>query len=81
MGTVRFEGSQGQPLTVCVCVCMCVDRGEDEDSEDSVTGIKVKVKYGRGKTQKIYEANIKKAENDDGGDVLYLVHYYGWNVR
>ncbi|CAB1331173.1 unnamed protein product, partial [Coregonus sp. 'balchen'] len=55
--------------------------GEDEDSEDSVTGTKVKVKYGRGKTQKIYEANIKKAENDDGGDVLYLVHYYGWNVR
>uniref|UniRef100_A0A8C7W7A5 AT-rich interactive domain 4A n=1 Tax=Oncorhynchus mykiss TaxID=8022 RepID=A0A8C7W7A5_ONCMY len=54
---------------------------EDEDSEDSVTGTKVKVKYGRGKTQKIYEANIKKAENDDGGDVLYLVHYYGWNVR
>uniref|UniRef100_A0A8C7TFA0 AT-rich interactive domain 4A n=1 Tax=Oncorhynchus mykiss TaxID=8022 RepID=A0A8C7TFA0_ONCMY len=57
------------------------ERGEDEDSEDSVTGTKVKVKYGRGKTQKIYEANIKKAENDDGGDVLYLVHYYGWNVR
>uniref|UniRef100_A0A8C7DHT1 AT-rich interactive domain 4A n=1 Tax=Oncorhynchus kisutch TaxID=8019 RepID=A0A8C7DHT1_ONCKI len=74
----RFEGSQGQPLTVCVCGG---DRGEDEDSEDSVTGTKVKVKYGRGKTQKIYEANIKKAENDDGGDVLYLVHYYGWNVR
>uniref|UniRef100_A0A674BGF2 AT-rich interactive domain 4A n=1 Tax=Salmo trutta TaxID=8032 RepID=A0A674BGF2_SALTR len=66
------------------------DEGEDEDSErrvegaedeDSVTGTKVKVKYGRGKTQKIYEANIKKTENDDAGDVLYLVHYYGWNVR
>uniref|UniRef100_A0A3P8XEW1 ARID domain-containing protein n=1 Tax=Esox lucius TaxID=8010 RepID=A0A3P8XEW1_ESOLU len=56
-------------------------RGEEDDSEDSVTGTKVKVKYGRGKTQKIYEANIKKAENDDAGDVLYLVHYYGWNVR
>uniref|UniRef100_A0AAY5KR35 ARID domain-containing protein n=1 Tax=Esox lucius TaxID=8010 RepID=A0AAY5KR35_ESOLU len=55
--------------------------GEEDDSEDSVTGTKVKVKYGRGKTQKIYEANIKKAENDDAGDVLYLVHYYGWNVR
>ncbi|KAK6304661.1 hypothetical protein J4Q44_G00252470 [Coregonus suidteri] len=57
------------------------ERAEDEDSEDSVTGTKVKVKYGRGKTQKIYEANIKKTENDDAGDVLYLVHYYGWNVR
>ncbi|KAL4656470.1 AT-rich interactive domain-containing protein 4A isoform X1 [Arapaima gigas] len=52
----------------------------DEDSEHSLTGTKVKVKYGRGKTQKIYEANIKSTENDDG-EVLYLVHYYGWNVR
>ncbi|XP_030626420.1 AT-rich interactive domain-containing protein 4A [Chanos chanos] len=55
---------------------------EDEDGgdEQSVTGTKVKVKYGRGKTQKIYEANIKNTETDDG-EVLYLVHYYGWNVR
>ncbi|KAG1973199.1 AT-rich interactive domain-containing protein 4A [Pimephales promelas] len=51
-----------------------------EDSEHSLTGTKVKVKYGKGKTQKIYEANIKNTENDDG-EVLYLVHYYGWNVR
>ncbi|KAL1257565.1 hypothetical protein QQF64_010809 [Cirrhinus molitorella] len=51
-----------------------------EDSEHSVTGTKVKVKYGKGKTQKIYEANIKNTETDDG-EVLYLVHYYGWNVR
>ncbi|KAL2099080.1 hypothetical protein ACEWY4_005560 [Coilia grayii] len=54
--------------------------GGDEDSEHSVTGTKVRVKYGRGKTQKIYEANIKNTETDDG-EVLYLVHYYGWNVR
>lgn len=40
----------------------------------------MKVKYGRGKTQKIYEASIKSTEIDDG-EVLYLVHYYGWNVR
>ncbi|KAM6973585.1 AT-rich interactive domain-containing protein 4A [Aplochiton taeniatus] len=53
---------------------------EDEEDEDSVTGTKVRVKYGRGKTQKIYEANIKKTDTDDG-DQLYLVHYYGWNVR
>uniref|UniRef100_A0A8C9TCB2 AT-rich interactive domain-containing protein 4A n=1 Tax=Scleropages formosus TaxID=113540 RepID=A0A8C9TCB2_SCLFO len=52
----------------------------DEDSEHSLTGTKVKVKYGRGKTQKIYEANIKSTETDDG-EVLYLVHYYGWNDR
>uniref|UniRef100_A0A8B9KZX4 AT rich interactive domain 4A (RBP1-like) n=1 Tax=Astyanax mexicanus TaxID=7994 RepID=A0A8B9KZX4_ASTMX len=57
---------------------------EDEDgceeSEHSITGTKVRVKYGKGKTQKIYEANIKSTETDDG-EVLYLVHYYGWNVR
>ncbi|XP_044291594.1 AT-rich interactive domain-containing protein 4A isoform X2 [Varanus komodoensis] len=52
----------------------------EEDAEPCLTGTKVKVKYGRGKTQKIYEASIKSTENDDG-ELLYLVHYYGWNVR
>uniref|UniRef100_A0A672SE01 ARID domain-containing protein n=1 Tax=Sinocyclocheilus grahami TaxID=75366 RepID=A0A672SE01_SINGR len=56
------------------------EREEDDGCEDSVTGTKVKVKYGKGKTQKIYEANIKNTETDDG-EALYLVHYYGWNVR
>lgn len=56
------------------------DEDGDEDPEHSLTGTKVRVKYGRGKTQKIYEANIKNTEMDDG-EVLYLVHYYGWNVR
>ncbi|XP_009993401.1 PREDICTED: AT-rich interactive domain-containing protein 4A [Chaetura pelagica] len=53
---------------------------DEEDTEPCLTGTKVKVKYGRGKTQKIYEASIKNTEIDDG-EVLYLVHYYGWNVR
>ncbi|KAJ8288560.1 hypothetical protein COCON_G00012190 [Conger conger] len=57
-----------------------VEGAEDEDPEHTLMGTKVKVKYGRGKTQKIYEANIKNTETDDG-EVLYLVHYYGWNVR
>ncbi|XP_052009304.1 AT-rich interactive domain-containing protein 4A-like [Xyrauchen texanus] len=59
------------------------EREEDdgcEDSEHSMAGTKVKVKYGKGKTQKIYEANIKNTETDDG-EVIYLVHYFGWNVR
>lgn len=62
-----------------VCVALS-PRSEDEEDGDSVTGTKVRVKYGRGKTQKIYEANIKKTDTDDG-EQLYLVHYYGWNVR
>ncbi|NXC37935.1 ARI4A protein, partial [Penelope pileata] len=53
---------------------------DEEDTEPCLTGTKVKVKYGRGKTQKIYEASIKSTEIDNG-EVLYLVHYYGWNVR
>ncbi|KAM9294401.1 AT-rich interactive domain-containing protein 4A [Gastrophryne carolinensis] len=56
------------------------DGDEDSEDRDSLAGTKVKVKYGRGKTQKIYEANIKSMEVD-GGELLYLVHYYGWNVR
>ncbi|XP_037618850.1 AT-rich interactive domain-containing protein 4A [Sebastes umbrosus] len=56
------------------------DGGEDEEDGDSVTGTKVRVKYGRGKTQKIYEAHIKKTDVDNG-EHFYLVHYYGWNVR
>ncbi|KAM3870926.1 AT-rich interactive domain-containing protein 4A [Diretmus argenteus] len=56
------------------------ERTEEEEDGDSVTGTKVRVKYGRGKTQKIYEANIKKTDSDDG-EQLYLVHYYGWNIR
>uniref|UniRef100_A0A672PDK1 AT-rich interactive domain-containing protein 4A-like n=1 Tax=Sinocyclocheilus grahami TaxID=75366 RepID=A0A672PDK1_SINGR len=51
-----------------------------EDSEHSVTGTKIKVRYGKGKTQKIYEANIRNTETDNG-EVVYLVHYYGWNIR
>ncbi|KAM4723892.1 AT-rich interactive domain-containing protein 4A [Anableps anableps] len=53
---------------------------EDEEDGDSLAGTKVRVKYGRGKTQKIYEAHIKKTDVDNG-EQFYLVHYYGWNVR
>ncbi|KAM6912795.1 AT-rich interactive domain-containing protein 4A [Xenentodon cancila] len=56
------------------------DGSEEEEDGDSVTGTKVRVKYGRGKTQKIYEAHIKKTDVDNG-EQFYLVHYYGWNVR
>lgn len=59
---------------------MCGVRSEGEDEDDSLTGTKVRVKYGRGKTQKIYEAHIKKTDVDNG-EQFYLVHYYGWNVR
>lgn len=68
-------------MVTSACVCVCVrSENEDDDDEDSVTGTKVRVKYGRGKTQKIYEAHIKKTDTDNG-EQFYLVHYYGWNVR
>ncbi|XP_067895329.1 AT-rich interactive domain-containing protein 4A isoform X2 [Heterodontus francisci] len=53
---------------------------DDDEFERFPSGTKVKVKYGRGKNQKIYEANIRNSEVDDG-QVVYLVHYYGWNTR
>ncbi|XP_015248021.1 PREDICTED: AT-rich interactive domain-containing protein 4A, partial [Cyprinodon variegatus] len=55
-------------------------RSEEDEDGDSLAGTKVRVKYGRGKTQKIYEAHIKKTDVDNG-EQFYLVHYYGWNVR
>ncbi|MEQ2217110.1 hypothetical protein XENOCAPTIV_019151 [Xenoophorus captivus] len=42
--------------------------------------MKVQVRYGRGRTLKTYEATVKEADVE-GGEVLYLVHYCGWNVR
>ncbi|XP_025770851.1 AT-rich interactive domain-containing protein 4B [Puma concolor] len=56
------------------------DNDEDEEFECYPPGMKVQVRYGRGKNQKMYEASIKDSDVE-GGEVLYLVHYCGWNVR
>ncbi|XP_004578582.2 AT-rich interactive domain-containing protein 4B isoform X3 [Ochotona princeps] len=53
---------------------------EEEEFECYPPGMKVQVRYGRGKNQKMYEASIKDSDVE-GGEVLYLVHYCGWNVR
>ncbi|KAG2467161.1 ARI4B protein, partial [Polypterus senegalus] len=53
---------------------------EEEEFECYPPGMKVQVRYGRGKNQKLYEASIKDSDLE-GGEVLYLVHYCGWNVR
>ncbi|KAH0622501.1 hypothetical protein JD844_024868 [Phrynosoma platyrhinos] len=52
----------------------------EEEFECYPPGMKVQVRYGRGKNQKMYEASIKESDIE-GGEVLYLVHYCGWNVR
>ncbi|MGH0146938.1 UNVERIFIED_CONTAM: hypothetical protein FKN15_009847 [Acipenser sinensis] len=58
-----------------------IKEGEgEEEFECYPPGMKVQVRYGRGKTQKLYEASIKDSDLE-GGEVLYLVHYCGWNVR
>ncbi|KAK6489556.1 AT-rich interactive domain-containing protein 4B-like isoform X1 [Huso huso] len=61
-----------------------IKEGEGEEEEEEFEcyppGMKVQVRYGRGKTQKLYEASIKDSDLE-GGEVLYLVHYCGWNVR
>ncbi|XP_054832534.1 AT-rich interactive domain-containing protein 4B isoform X1 [Eublepharis macularius] len=56
------------------------DNNEEEEFECYPPGMKVQVRYGRGKNQKMYEASIKDSDIE-GGEVLYLVHYCGWNVR
>ncbi|CAK6442256.1 unnamed protein product [Pipistrellus nathusii] len=56
------------------------DHHEEEEFECYPPGMKVQVRYGRGKNQKMYEASIKDSDVE-GGEVLYLVHYCGWNVR
>ncbi|XP_030626432.1 AT-rich interactive domain-containing protein 4B isoform X2 [Chanos chanos] len=53
---------------------------EGEEFECYPAGMKVQVRYGRGRNQKTYEATVKEADLE-GGEVLYLVHYCGWNVR
>ncbi|XP_015235063.1 PREDICTED: AT-rich interactive domain-containing protein 4B [Cyprinodon variegatus] len=53
---------------------------EGEEFECYPPGMKVQVRYGRGRTLKTYEATVKEADVE-GGEVLYLVHYCGWNVR
>ncbi|OCT57246.1 hypothetical protein XELAEV_18003756mg, partial [Xenopus laevis] len=56
------------------------DIAEGEEFESYPSGTKVQVRYGRGKNQKLYEASVKDSDVE-GGEVLYLVHYCGWNVR
>ncbi|KAJ3610791.1 hypothetical protein NHX12_022882 [Muraenolepis orangiensis] len=42
--------------------------------------MKVQVRYGRGRNLKTYQATVREADVE-GGEVLYLVHYCGWNIR
>ncbi|XP_076141624.1 AT-rich interactive domain-containing protein 4B isoform X1 [Alosa pseudoharengus] len=53
---------------------------EGEEFECYPPGMKVQVRYGRGRSLKTYEATVKESDLE-GGEVLYLVHYCGWNVR
>ncbi|KAL0983665.1 hypothetical protein UPYG_G00130990 [Umbra pygmaea] len=57
------------------------DLGEEgEEFECYPPGMKVQVRYGRGRSLKTYTATVREADVE-GGKVLYLVHYCGWNVR
>uniref|UniRef100_A0A4W6CDC1 AT-rich interactive domain-containing protein 4B n=1 Tax=Lates calcarifer TaxID=8187 RepID=A0A4W6CDC1_LATCA len=57
-----------------------IEGEEGEEFECYPPGMKVQVRYGRGRNLKTYEATVKEADVE-GGEVLYLVHYCGWNVR
>ncbi|CAM9913814.1 unnamed protein product [Lampetra planeri] len=51
-----------------------------DDLEGYPLGTRLQVKYGRGKTLKVYEASIRK-RGVEAGEIIYLVHYFGWNSR
>jgi len=61
-----------------------------EDTEDSSTvsvdvdyppGTKLRVRYGRGRNIKLYDAKVVEVRLGEDKQVLYSVHYSGWNVR
>ncbi|XP_032820733.2 uncharacterized protein LOC116948308 isoform X1 [Petromyzon marinus] len=60
------------------------DENRDSDGADDLEGYplgtRLQVKYGRGKTLKVYEASIRK-RGVEAGEIIYLVHYFGWNSR
>ncbi|KAJ8392457.1 hypothetical protein AAFF_G00075820 [Aldrovandia affinis] len=53
---------------------------EGEEFESYPAGMKVQVRYGRGGSLKTYHATVKDSDLERG-EVLYLVHYCGWNIR
>ena len=44
-------------------------------------GSKISVRYGNGKNQRTYTAKILEVDKDDLGEVVYYIHYNGWNHR
>ena len=45
-------------------------------------GTRIVVKYGKGKNQREYDAKILEVDRDEAtGDVVYFIHYNGWNTR
>lgn len=43
-------------------------------------GTKLQVRYGKGRTEKVYDAKIIEIQRSNNG-LQYLVHYAGWNMR
>ncbi|XP_071963964.1 uncharacterized protein [Antedon mediterranea] len=52
-----------------------------ETDTDYQLGEKIKVLYGRGRTQKVYEAKIIEIDVEAHWQKMYRVHYVGWNIR
>ena len=44
-------------------------------------GTKLKVRYGRARNIKIYDAKVMEVTVDEDKQIIYSVHYAGWNVR
>lgn len=44
-------------------------------------GAKISVRYGSGKNQRLYTAKILEIDKEENDDVVYYIHYNGWNRR
>uniref|UniRef100_A0A3Q2XT18 AT-rich interaction domain 4B n=1 Tax=Hippocampus comes TaxID=109280 RepID=A0A3Q2XT18_HIPCM len=76
------DHGNGEPISTPSVVCKDDNSQEGEEGEEFECyppGMKVQVRYGRGRSLKTYEATVKEADVE-GGEVLYLVHYCGWNI-
>ncbi|XP_033109209.1 AT-rich interactive domain-containing protein 4B-like isoform X2 [Anneissia japonica] len=58
-----------------------IENQTQETDTDYQLGEKIKVLYGRGRTQKVYEAKIIEIDVEAHWQRMYRVHYVGWNIR
>lgn len=75
-------------LLEVVCPCSESESLVSEEECGTITvdveyppGTKVKVRYGRQRNVKLYDAKVMDVKIGEDREILYCVHYSGWNIR